>query len=77
MDTLDMFSLKGKTAVVTSGSGLQGRQITLARCQAGAKVVVASRNKEQNDKYVLELKEQGYNAVSEVLDQGDENSIKS
>ena len=77
MKGLEMFSLKGKTAVVTGGSGLYGRQITLALCQAGAKVVVASRNVEQNDKYVIELKAQGYDAVSEVLDQGDENSINS
>ena len=72
-----MFSLKGKTAVVTGGSGKYGKQISLALCQAGAKVIIASRNKENNDVYVNELVSQGYNVVSEYLDQGDEESIKA
>ena len=60
MKGINMFSLEGKTAVVTGGSGLYGKQITLALAEAGAKVVIASRNKEQNDKYSTELKAQGY-----------------
>ena len=74
-DIVKMFSLKGKTAVVTGGSGLYGKQITIGLCQAGARVVVASRNKENNDKFVDELISQGYDAVSEYLDQGDESTI--
>ena len=76
-DIQKMFSLEGKTAVVTGGSGLYGRQISLALCQAGAKVVIASRNTEKNEEYAKKLREEGYNAVSEYLDQGDENSIKA
>ncbi len=76
-DIQKMFSLEGKTAVVTGGSGKYGKQISLALCQAGAKVVIASRNKENNDVYVHELVGQGYNVVSEYLDQGDEDSIKA
>ena len=76
MKGLEMFSLKGKTAIVTGGSGLYGRQITLALCEAGAKVIVASRNKDKNQEYVEQLRSQGYDAVAEELDQGDEQSIK-
>ena len=77
MDVLEMFSLKGKTAIVTGGSGLYGRQITLALAEAGAKVVIASRNKVKNEEYTKMLRNKGYNVISEELDQGNENSIKA
>ena len=70
-----MFSLEGKTAVVTGGRGLYGRQITLGLCQMGAKVIIASRNVEKNEEYAKELRAQGYKAQGEFLDQGDEKSI--
>ena len=75
MEYKSMFSLEGKTAVVTGGSGLYGRQISLGLCQMGAKVIIASRNTEKNQQYVDELVAQGYKAQSEFLDQGDEKSI--
>ncbi|MBR0189073.1 MAG: SDR family oxidoreductase [Clostridia bacterium] len=77
MKGLEMFSLKGKTAIVTGGSGMYGKQITLALAEAGAKVVIASRNKDKNEEYAKTLREQGYNVISEELDQGNENSIKA
>ena len=51
MNIMENFSLKGKTAVVTGGSGLYGRQIVEALAQAGAKVYTASRSLESNEKY--------------------------
>lgn len=75
MEDLKMFSLSGKTAVVTGGSGLYGKQITLALAKAGAKVIIASRNTEKNEEYATELREQGYKVYSEYLDQGDESTI--
>ena len=60
-----LFSLEGKTAVVTGGSGLYGRQISLGLCQMGAKVIIASRNIEKNEEFVNELVAQGYKAQSE------------
>lgn len=40
MDTLELFSLKGKTAVITGGCGHLGRAMTTALQDAGANVYV-------------------------------------
>ena len=70
-----MFNLSGKTAIVTGGSGLYGKQITLALAQAGAHVYIASRNVENNKDYAKVLLNQGYSVQAEFLDQSDEESI--
>lgn len=47
MNIMQMLSLTGKTALVTGGAGLYGRQIVEALAEAGAETYVASRNLEQ------------------------------
>ena len=76
MNVIDMFSLKGKVALVTGGSGLYGRQITIALAEAGAKVYTASRSLESNVEFAKEMQAQGLNVIGESYDQGSEESIK-
>ena len=73
---LEMFSLEGKVAVVSGGSGKYGKQIVLALAKAGAKVVIASRNKEKNHDYMNLLNKMGYDIVCETLDISNKESIE-
>ena len=50
---MDIFSLKGKTAIVTGGAGHLGTAFSEAFAEAGANVIIASRN----EKKCLELAE--------------------
>lgn len=76
MNVIDMFYLKGKVALVTGGSGLYGRQITIALAEAGAKVYTASRSLESNVEFATEMQSKGLNVIGESYDQGSEESIK-
>ena len=70
MNVLEMFSLKGKTALLTGGAGLYGRQITEALCEAGANVFIASRNVDALQKVAEPL-----GATALPLDLASEDSI--
>jgi NAD(P)-dependent dehydrogenase (short-subunit alcohol dehydrogenase family) len=46
-----MFRLDGKVVIVTGGAGYYGKPITLALAEAGAKVIIASRNTDKCNAY--------------------------
>jgi len=55
----ELFSLAGKTAIVTGGNGGLGRTIALGLRAAGAQVVVTGRNAEKNAAIGKELGDSG------------------
>jgi NAD(P)-dependent dehydrogenase (short-subunit alcohol dehydrogenase family) len=75
MNVLDSFSLQGKTALVTGGAGLYGRQIVAALAEAGARVFVASRSVEALEELATAHRANGLDVAALHLDQGDESSV--
>ena len=75
MNILDQFSLRNQVIVLTGGSGLYGRQLTSAIAEAGAKLVIASRNLSKLQQVAAEENKRGYEVGCEAFDQGDEKSI--
>lgn len=76
MNTLKMFNLQGKVAVVTGGAGYFGKPISIALAEAGALVIIASRDEAKCISFASELKEQGLLVEGEALDLSDEKSIE-
>ena len=75
MNVTALYSLAGKTAIVTGGTGLFGKPISFALAEAGAHVIIASRNKENCQAVAEEIRQEGYRAEGVHLDLGDEKSI--
>lgn len=47
MKTMDLFSLEGRTAIVTGGASGLGQQMALGLAEAGADIVICSRKLER------------------------------
>lgn len=75
--TRELFDLHGRTAIVTGGRGLYGASISLALCEMGASVVIASRNGEKCEAYAKTLREQGYDVCGMALDLSSDTSIQA
>jgi NAD(P)-dependent dehydrogenase (short-subunit alcohol dehydrogenase family) len=71
----DLFSLEGRSAVVTGGVGLIGRGLVEGLAGNGAFVYVADFDKEAADEYADELRGRGLGASSMFLDVRDLDSI--
>ncbi|WP_018625924.1 SDR family NAD(P)-dependent oxidoreductase [Niabella aurantiaca] len=71
-----MFRIDGKVAVVTGGAGLFGKPISGALAEAGAHVVIASRDQKKCDAFAAGLRESGLSAVGMALDLASEASIR-
>lgn len=75
MNILESFSLAGKTALVTGGAGIVGKQIVRAMAESGAHTYVASRNVASLESLAAEFAQEGLSIHPRALDQGDEASI--
>lgn len=75
----DLFSLKGRTALVIGGSGLLGGQISYAFAELGAELIIASRNQSRTSEFVATLKQQfpGLKAHALTVDITQPDSIKA
>src|SRR5437899_3712193 len=77
MSGLDLFGLKGKTALVTGAAGNVGRQISMALAQAEAKTFIAGRSLEKLEAEASALRNQGYDITALSYDQTREDSIRA
>lgn len=76
MTTKELFDLTGQVAIVTGGRGLYGASISEGLCEAGATVIIASRNGAKCDEYAETLRQKGHKAEGMSLDLNDDESIK-
>lgn len=71
----DLFSLRGKVALVTGASRGLGRSMASALARAGATVVLAARDEPLLQKAVHEIREAGGEADLEAFDLTDEGAV--
>ena len=64
MTSTDLFSLEGKTAIITGGSRGLGREMALAFAEHGANIVVASRKVENCESVAEEVRALGRRALA-------------
>lgn len=74
---MDKFALDGRTALVTGGAGLLGKQFTRALGQAGAAVVVADLDKDGAQAHAQQLADEGIQALAVQVDITQPDSVSA
>jgi NAD(P)-dependent dehydrogenase (short-subunit alcohol dehydrogenase family) len=74
--TMQLFRLDGKIALVTGGAGIYGEHIAWALAEAGAHVVIASRDVGKCDELAAKLRDEDLQAEAIKLDLTSESSIR-
>jgi gluconate 5-dehydrogenase len=70
-----LFDLSGKVAIVTGGAGGIGKALALGLADAGADVIVASRQLEHLEKVAKEIAAKGRKSLAVSVDVADEKSV--
>lgn len=76
MHIKQLFDLTGRIAVISGGAGKYGRPITEAMAEAGAEVIIASRDEVKCRKVSEEFNTKGLKVYTYKLDQSNEVSAK-
>ncbi len=74
---LDLFRLDGKVALVMGGAGIYGQHIVRALAEAGAVVIVASRDGEKCRAFAQQLCEEGLRVEGDFCDLASEPEIRA
>ncbi|KDE41151.1 Gluconate 5-dehydrogenase [Nitrincola lacisaponensis] len=72
---VEIFSLKGKTALVTGATGYLGTAMAFILAEAGATVLINSRSKERSDQLVARLQIAGHQAENAAFDITSQNEV--
>jgi NAD(P)-dependent dehydrogenase (short-subunit alcohol dehydrogenase family) len=75
MNVKQLFDLTGKVILVSGGAGNYGKCIAEGLAEAGATVIIASRNKKKLDEVAADFREQGLDVHALQVDQADHESI--
>src|SRR5690606_30364382 len=75
MNVMQLFSLKQKVVLVTGGAGNYGRSITEGLGEAGATVIIASRNITAIEKTAADFRADGLDVYGMQVDQADKTSV--
>jgi NAD(P)-dependent dehydrogenase (short-subunit alcohol dehydrogenase family) len=71
-----LFSLEGKTAVVTGGTSGIGRAIAIGLAEAGADVVATGRRQQQLEEVAAEIEARGRKTLRQIADVCDRASLE-
>lgn len=74
---LNLFSLKGRNAIVTGGNKGLGKSISLGLASAGANVVIAARDTGASEEVVSEVKKIGTDSISIKTDVSNQRDVEN